>query len=96
MGIPLAILIKFLHGWLHNDIFPNEPYPTMDLILVIAITSLILSAIGAVIFTWFKYSSIGLGLFVSHTFPFFTYIFPSLCLIGIIFHVYDNNAHYSK
>jgi hypothetical protein len=96
MGIPIAIIIKYMHASLHNTRFPGEPYPTGDLTLVMAITSFVLSAIGALVFTWFKYSTLNLWLIVSHTFSFFTYLFPSLCLIGIIFHVYDNNDFYCK
>lgn len=95
MGIPLAI-IKYIHASLHNTIFPNDRYPTGDLIVVMTITSFVLAAITALFFTWFKYSNVNLWLIISHTFPFFTYIFPSLCLIGVIYHVYDNNEFYSR
>lgn len=95
-GVPLAIGLKYVHGKLHNDIFPNDPYPTGELATVMAITAFILGAITATIFVWFKYSHVSLGLLLSHTFSFFTYIFPSLCFIGLIYHTLDNKAHYVK
>ncbi|MBA6352715.1 hypothetical protein [Colwellia sp. BRX9-1] len=96
MGIPLAIIIKYIHGWLDNAISPKTPYPTGQLIWVMATLAIILSIILAIVYIWLKYSHISLGLILAHTFPFFTYLFPGLCLFGIIFHVYDNNEYYSK
>jgi len=96
MGIPLGIAIKFIHAWLDDEITPNKPYPTGSLIRVMAVLSLILSTLFAIAFVWFKYSHVSFGLVISHTFPFFTYLFPGLCLIGLIFHIYDNNEHYCK
>jgi hypothetical protein len=54
MGIPLAILIKFIHAWLHNDIFPNKPYRAGSLIRVMAVLSLILSVLFAIIIVLLK------------------------------------------
>jgi len=50
MGIPLAIAIKFQHAWLDDEIPPKTPYPTGSLIWIMAVLSLILSALFATIF----------------------------------------------